>query len=46
MLVNEEANDMSKSARTIALDSMFAWQIRLFAKEVIIIYLGFVLGFS
>lgn len=46
MLKNEEANDMNKSAWIIALDSMFVWQIRLLAKEIIIIYLRFVLRFS
>lgn len=46
MLINEEANDMNKSAWIIALDWMFAWQIQLFAKEVIIISVGFVLRVS
>lgn len=46
MLINEEANDMNKSAWIIALDWMFAWQRQLFAKEIIIISVGFVLRVS
>lgn len=46
MLINEEVNDTNESAWLLALDSMFVWKIWLFAKEIIIIYLGFELRFS